>query len=123
MVALNGTVITSSRRRRGDFFKGMYGRRSARMKSSSPYRSPFEEGRLRQFPNPASRFALVGVFVAQLLDGSARRGHRRSAFRVPRGALEAALSKSFTADAAKGVRSIPLDSTTICMARHRIAPT
>ena len=37
-----------------------------------------------KFPNPASRFALVGVFVAQTGGGRARRGDRRRARRVPR---------------------------------------
>jgi carbon-monoxide dehydrogenase medium subunit len=61
-----------------------------------------------KFPNPASRFALVGVFVAQTqggvrvaVTGAASHVHRASA-------LEAALAKSFTPDAAKAVK-IPAD--------------
>jgi carbon-monoxide dehydrogenase medium subunit len=62
-----------------------------------------------KFPNPASRFALVGVFVAQTatavrvaVTGASSHVHRSSA-------LEAALAKTFTADAAKAVK-IPADS-------------
>ena len=62
-----------------------------------------------KFPNPASRFALVGVFVAQTgagmrvaVTGAASHVHRSSA-------IEAALAKNFTADAAKAVK-IPSDS-------------
>ena len=60
-----------------------------------------------KFPQPASRFALVGVFVAQLGDGSVRvavTGAGSSVFRCQ--PLEAALAKSFTADAARAV-SVP----------------
>ena len=58
-----------------------------------------------KFPNPASRFALVGVFVARMGDGSVRvavSGAASSVFRAT--ALEDALRKSFTAAAAKAVR-------------------
>src|SRR5437773_2521624 len=57
-----------------------------------------------KFPNPASRFALVGVFVAQTAAGVrvAVTGAGPSVFRSK--ALEDALAKSFTADAAKAVR-------------------
>jgi carbon-monoxide dehydrogenase medium subunit len=58
-----------------------------------------------KFPNPASRFALVGVFVAQLADGSVRVAVTGAAPSVFRAApIEAALSKSFTPDAAKAVK-------------------
>jgi CO/xanthine dehydrogenase FAD-binding subunit len=58
-----------------------------------------------KFANPASRFALVGVFVAQLADGSVRVAVTGAAPSVYRCApLEAALSKRFTADAAKAVK-------------------
>ncbi|HEY1327091.1 MAG TPA: carbon monoxide dehydrogenase, partial [Casimicrobiaceae bacterium] len=58
-----------------------------------------------KFPNPASRFALVGVFVARAADGSVRvavTGAAPSVFRAT--ALEDALKRNFTADAAKAVR-------------------
>jgi carbon-monoxide dehydrogenase medium subunit len=58
-----------------------------------------------KFPNPASRFALVGVFVSKAGNGDVRvavTGAAPSVFRAT--AIEAALKQSFTPDAAKGVR-------------------
>ncbi len=57
-----------------------------------------------KFPNPASRFALVGVFVAQTAGGVrvAVAGAASCVFRAK--PLENALAKSFTADAAKGAK-------------------
>ncbi len=57
-----------------------------------------------KFPNPASRFALTGVFVAQSGTGVrvAVTGAAPAVFRAK--ALEDALGKSFTADAAKAVK-------------------
>jgi len=58
-----------------------------------------------KFTNPASRFALVGVFVARMADGSVRvavTGAAPSVFRST--PLEDALKRTFTPDAAKAVR-------------------
>jgi carbon-monoxide dehydrogenase medium subunit len=61
-----------------------------------------------KFRNPASRFALVGVFVAQT-QGGVRVAVTGAAAHVHRAtAIENALAKSFTADAAKAVK-IPAD--------------
>ena len=56
-----------------------------------------------KFKQPASRFALVGVFVSQGAGGVrvAVTGAKACAYRVP--AMEAALTKSFTPEAAKAV--------------------
>jgi len=61
-----------------------------------------------KFPQPASRFALVGVFVAQTnsgvrvaVTGAAAHVHRATA-------MEDALAKRFAADAARAVK-IPAD--------------
>jgi carbon-monoxide dehydrogenase medium subunit len=61
-----------------------------------------------KFPNPASRFALVGVFVAQAADGVrvAVTGATDCAHRGP--ALESALSANWSADALDGI-TIPTD--------------
>ena len=56
-----------------------------------------------KFPNPASRFALVGVFVAQTADGRARRGDRRGAGVFPREADRGGAREELHADAAKAV--------------------
>ncbi len=61
-----------------------------------------------KFPNPASRFALVGVFVARLADGSVRvavTGASPSVFRSK--PLEEALRGSFSAATARGVKIDP----------------
>jgi carbon-monoxide dehydrogenase medium subunit len=57
-----------------------------------------------KFPNPASLYAMVGVFVAQLADGSVRvavTGAGPGVFRVS--AMEAALAKDFSAAALNGI--------------------
>jgi carbon-monoxide dehydrogenase medium subunit len=107
VVALNGTVVTNKRRiTAGDFFKGMYetalGADEIIVAVSFPIA---KKAAYVKFPNPASRFALVGVFVAQAPDGAVRvavTGASPSVFRAA--PLEAALAKTFTADAAKAVK-------------------
>ena len=61
-----------------------------------------------KFPNPASRFALVGVFVAQAADGVrvAVTGATDHAHRGPR--LEKALSDNWSPDALNGV-TLPVE--------------
>jgi carbon-monoxide dehydrogenase medium subunit len=56
-----------------------------------------------KFPNPASRYAMAGVFVAKSASGVrvAVTGSGPCVFRQP--AMEAALAKSFTADALKDI--------------------
>jgi carbon-monoxide dehydrogenase medium subunit len=59
----------------------------------------------QKFPNPASRYALTGVFIAQDAKGGARvavTGAAPAVFRVAD--MEAALSKSWSADALKGIK-------------------
>jgi carbon-monoxide dehydrogenase medium subunit len=63
-----------------------------------------------KFPNPASRFALVGAFVAQGADGSVRvavTGAASSVFRVA--AMEKALAAKWSPDAVAGI-SVPADT-------------
>ncbi len=107
VVALNATVVTNKRRiAAGDFFKGMYETALAGDEIVTAVSFPVpRKAAYAKFPNPASRFALVGTFVAQLADGSVRvavTGAAPSVFRA--GAIESALAKSFTPDAAKGVK-------------------
>ena len=107
LVALNATVVTSKHRiAAGDFFKGMYETALAadEIITAVSFPSPKKAAYVK-FPNPASRFALVGVFVAQLADGSVRvavTGAAPAVFRAT--GIETALAKSFTADAAKAVK-------------------
>lgn len=105
VLALNATVRTNKRTIAGEaFFTGMYETALAdgEIITSVTFPIPKKAGYVK-FPNPASRFALVGVFVAQLSDGVrvAVTGAASCVFRSK--ALEAALSRSFTADAAKAV--------------------
>ena len=107
VVGLNATVITNKRRiAAGDFFKGMYETALAPDEIITAVSFPVpKKAAYAKFPNPASRFALVGVFVAQLSDGSVRvavTGATPSVFRAS--GVESALAKSFTADAAKAVK-------------------
>ncbi len=107
VLALDATIVTSKRRIAAkDFFKGMYETALAPDEIITAVSFPLpKKAAYAKFPNPASRFALVGVFVAQLADGSVRvavTGAAPGVFRA--GAMESALGKSFTADAAKAVK-------------------
>jgi carbon-monoxide dehydrogenase medium subunit len=57
----------------------------------------------KKFPNPASRYAMAGVFVAQTGTGVrvAVTGAGPCVFRVP--AMETALAKNFSASALEGI--------------------
>jgi len=56
-----------------DFFKGMYETALAADEIITAVSFPIpKKAGYAKFPNPASRFALVGVFVAQASDGSVR---------------------------------------------------
>jgi len=67
VVALNATVVTNKRRvAAGDFFKGMYETALAGDEIITAVSFPVpKKAAYVKFPNPASRFALVGVFVAR----------------------------------------------------------
>jgi len=106
LVALNATVRTSKRAISADhFFTGLFetalepGEIVVRVAFPVPRKSGYEK-----FYQPASRFALVGVFVAVLADGSVRvavTGAGLCVFRAT--AIEAALAGNFTAEAAESV--------------------
>jgi carbon-monoxide dehydrogenase medium subunit len=111
VLGLNATVLTNKRKiAADDFFKGMYETALGADEIITAVSFPVpKKAAYVKFPNPASRFALVGVFVAQTgagmrvaVTGASSHVHRSSA-------LEAALAKSFTADAAKAVK-IPADA-------------
>ncbi|MBN3854298.1 xanthine dehydrogenase family protein subunit M [Paraburkholderia sp. Ac-20340] len=106
VLGLNATVVTDRRRiAADDFFLGMYetalepDELIVAVEFPVPQRSAYEK-----FRNPASHFALTGVFVAQLADGGVRvavTGAASSVFRAT--ALEDALKASFTPAAARAV--------------------
>lgn len=105
-LGLGATVHTSQRTiAADDFFKGLYetalgdGELVTRASFPIPAKAAYVK-----FVQPASRFALVGVFVAQTSGGVrvAVTGAGSSVFRAK--AIEDALTKSFTAEAAKAVK-------------------
>src|SRR5438093_1722373 len=102
VLALNATVLTNKRKiAADDFFKGMYETALGSDEIITGVSFPLpKKAAYVQFPQPASRFALVGVFVAQVADGSVRvvvTGAAPAVFRAT--SIENALAKSFTADA------------------------
>lgn len=103
LLALGATVRTNSRSIGADeFFTGMFETALADGEIITSVSFPIpKKAAYVKFPNPASRFALVGVFVAQGADGVrvAITGAAPCAYRSK--PLESALGKSFTADAAR----------------------
>jgi carbon-monoxide dehydrogenase medium subunit len=106
VLGLGATVITNQREiAADDFFVGMYttaleeGEIITAIRFPSPKRAAY-----MKFKQPASRFSLVGVFVAQT-DGGVRVAVTGAASCVFRHAgLEAALNQSFTPQSAAAVR-------------------
>jgi carbon-monoxide dehydrogenase medium subunit len=108
VVGLGATVHTDKRDIAADaFFTGLFetalqpGELITAVTFPKPQRAAYVK-----FRQPASRFALVGVFVSQGADGVrvAVTGAKASVFRVK--AMEDALAKSFTPEAVKSI-SVP----------------
>jgi carbon-monoxide dehydrogenase medium subunit len=106
VLALNATIITNKRKiAADDFFKGMFETALAPDEIITAVSFPTaEKAAYMKFRNPASRYAIVGVFVAKT--GSGVRvgvtGAAPSAFRQKD--METALAKSFTPDAIKDAK-------------------
>ncbi len=105
LVALGATVRTTKREIAAeDFFTGMFETALDEDEIITEVSFPIpEKAAYAKFPNPASRYAIVGVFVAK---GSssvkvAVTGAGPAVFRVPE--METALSGNFSADALKGI--------------------
>jgi len=106
VLALGATVNTNKRKIGADeFFKGMYETALADGELITSVSFPIpKKAAYVKFPQPASRFALVGVSVAQTA-GGVRVGVTGAASSVFRAKpVEDALAKSFTADAAKAAK-------------------
>ncbi len=110
IVGLNATVRTHARAINADeFFTGMFetalepGELITAVHFPTPVKSAYAK-----FANPASKYAIVGVFVAQFADQVrvAVTGAATSVFRVPE--MEAALAQSFTPDAIQDI-TVPAD--------------
>jgi aerobic carbon-monoxide dehydrogenase medium subunit len=108
-LGLAATIRTTDREiRADDFFTGMFSTALEEGEILTEVHFPLPtKAAYAKFPNPASRYAMVGVFVAQTASGVrvAVTGAGSSVFRVS--AMEQALSKSFTPDAVAAVKVPP----------------
>ena len=105
VVALNATIITNKRKIAADeFFKGLFetALQDGEIITAVSFPVP-EKSAYMKFPNPASRYAIVGVYVAKTGNNVrvAVTGAGPVVFRQKD--YEAALAKSFTPDAIKGI--------------------
>src|SRR5213082_3192402 len=105
VVGLNATVHTTKREIAADnFFTGMFETALEPAEIVTSVRFPKPQASCYQkFRNPASRYAIVGVFVVRTAGGVrvAVTGAGPSVFRVPE--MEAALARSFSPDAIKDI--------------------
>jgi len=105
-LSLNATIVTDRRKiAADDFFQGIFttaleeGEIITRVSFPIPQQAAYAK-----FRNPASRYALVGVFVAKHADGvrvAVTGAGANGVFRVPD--MEQALSQSFAAEALDGI--------------------
>jgi carbon-monoxide dehydrogenase medium subunit len=108
-LALDATIVTNKREiAAGDFFKGLFETALEAQEIITKVRFPIsEKAAYQKFRNPASRYALVGVFVARTKGGvrvAVTGAGSNGVFRVP--AFEAALDKNFAASGLDGL-SVP----------------
>lgn len=106
-MALNATIKTDKRTIAAeDFFTGLFSTslEPGELIVSVSFPIPAKAG-YAKFDNPASRYAMAGVFVAKLKDGAVRIGvtgaHGDGVFRA--NGIEQALTGSWSADAVEGV--------------------
>ncbi|MPW18873.1 carbon monoxide dehydrogenase [Paraburkholderia sp. CNPSo 3157] len=114
VLGLDGTVVTDRRSiPAADFFVGMYetALHADELIVAVEFPVP-EKAAYEKFKNPASHFALTGVFVAKTAGGVrvAITGAAPSVFRSTE--LESALNANFTEAAARGVTIAPDDLNT-----------
>jgi carbon-monoxide dehydrogenase medium subunit len=114
VLGLDGTVVTDRRRiSAADFFVGMYETALQPDELIVAVEFPVpEKAAYEKFRNPASHFALTGVFVAKTAGGVrvAITGAAASVFRATD--MENALNANFTEAAARGVTIAPDDLNT-----------
>lgn len=107
MLALNATIHTDKREIPADkFFKGLFetSLKEGEIVTAVSFTAPAKAG-YAKFPNPASRYAMTGVFVAKDKDGvrvAVTGAGEGGVFRHK--GLEAAFGKSFDSAAADGVK-------------------
>ncbi|MCJ8057113.1 xanthine dehydrogenase family protein subunit M [Shinella curvata] len=107
MLALGATIVTNAREVAAeDFFTGLFetALEAGEIVVAVTFDAPAKAG-YAKFPNPASRYAMAGVFVAKAGNGSVRvavtGAGSNGVFR--HAGLEAALAANWSADAASGV--------------------
>ena len=105
VLGLNATIHTSKGKIEGEkFFTGMFETKlkTGEMITSIEFKVPDKAG-YAKFPNPASRYAIVGVFVAKFTNEVrvAITGAESCVFRCKK--LEDALSSNFSASSIDGV--------------------
>lgn len=123
LLALGATIVTNRRRiAADDFFTGMFETALAAGEIITAVSFPVPaRAAYAKFRNPASRYAIVGVFVAEFAGGVrvAVTGAGPVVFRVPE--MERALAANFASDAIAGI-TIPeegLSSDIHAQADHR----
>lgn len=123
LLALAATVVTNKRRLAADaFFLGLFETALEPGEIVTAVQFPVpERAAYMKFPNPASRYAIVGVFVAKTGTGPrvAVTGAGPGVFRQKD--MEAALAKSFTPDAVASIKipSVALNSDIHASAEYR----
>jgi aerobic carbon-monoxide dehydrogenase medium subunit len=109
VLGLGATIVTNKRKiAADDFFKGMYETALARGEIITSVVFPVpKRAAYMKFRNPASRYAIVGVFVADTGKGVrvAVTGAAPSVFRVAE--MEKALGSKFAAESVAGVKVSP----------------
>ncbi|MBY0532869.1 MAG: xanthine dehydrogenase family protein subunit M [Xanthobacteraceae bacterium] len=106
-LGLGATIHTNKRKVDADkFFKGLFETALAGDEIIESVSFPVpEKAGYEKFPNPASRFALVGVFVSKSKDGvrvAVTGASESGVFRVKE--MEAALAKNWSAKALDGIK-------------------
>jgi carbon-monoxide dehydrogenase medium subunit len=112
VLALGATVVTDRREIAAeDYFEGMFATALEEDELITAIRFPVPtRAAYAKFPNPASRYAMVGVFVAETAGGvrvAVTGAGQDGVFR--HAGLEAALSRSFTPEAVDAVTVSPDD--------------
>ncbi|MDA0663901.1 MAG: FAD binding domain-containing protein, partial [Proteobacteria bacterium] len=106
LLALGATIVTDSREiTADDFFLGLFETALEETEIITAVKFPVpEKANYQKFPQPASRFSLVGAFVAKTSSGvrvAITGAGQNGVFRVPE--MESALGSNFTPDAIKGI--------------------
>jgi len=106
VVGLNATITTNKRKiAADDFFKGMFetALQPGEIITSISFPAP-KRAAYMKFKNPASRFAIVGVFVAETSSGMrvAVTGAGPGVFRVPE--MEKALASKFAPESVANIK-------------------